>query len=450
MAAWTFLITLFVCSPWILIGVEVEEKEASLITGDVEFPACPLHDDDCTSMLQVSSMVSSRKESDSNVNSMKEDTSHSSLWNSTYSFTAAELFDSALHSEIEDWTSQNRNDTTRRCLPFETSTVNGMPLCVDALIFGLCGAGSMPLGAILGIVWAPMSKELIAQYLALGSGALVFAVATQLYGDHLFALVAISRRYGNLEGGCYGAGEQDICFGKLFDLIEMIFAGLLGAWLYVRMTKLIGALLKVDGLHQHDDGDKEDMEDFAHDEAHGSNVAIAMWAGMLLDSVPEALMLGLMTNQHRLKFGFLFAIFLSNFPEAFSCAGILREHRWSNIKIFLLWFLVFLVTGLVAMAGSFVMPESCAREAFTTRLSHITAIAQGISGGMMLAMLASAMLPESYRLYRESSGLFFVLGFVISVGIQTLETYFGSPQEMLHHRTHPYTSPFAKYHLNHA
>jgi zinc transporter ZupT len=417
-------------------GAGIEDEENAALSGDVVTPDCPAHGDD-TSMMQISSLIDSSKVSESKEEKTRDE--EHTFWNATSRLTGAALtsaisaFDASLHS---GW------NTTQRCYPFESSiAANGMPVCVEAFIFGLFATASMPIGAILGVIYAPMSQELIAMWLALGSGALTFAVATQLFGDHLFAMVAISRKFGPIQGGCYGKGGDDVCSGKLLDLVEMMFAALIGAWLYVRMTKWLETIFVDEKLHAVDgvklhavDGSlveaKEDSR--SNDDAHGSNVAIAMWFGMLLDSVPEALMIGLMTNQHKLKFGFMVAIFLSNFPEAFSGAGILRENNWPSMEILFIWSLIFLVTGSVAAVGSFAMPESCAREAFTNRLSHVTAIVQGVSGGMMLAMMASAMLPESYRRYGASSGLFFVLGFVISVAIQTVETYFATPQEILH------------------
>jgi len=84
------------------------------------------------------------------------------------------------------------------------------------------------------------------------------------------------------------------------------------------------------------------------------------------------------------------------------------------------------------MTGSFVMPENCPAEIFSTATMYGTAFAQGLTGGAMLAMMATAMLPEAYRAAREAAGIYFVLGFVISVLILTMESYMASPQLLLH------------------
>ena len=61
------------------------------------------------------------------------------------------------------------------------------PLWLQALLFGLFSALSLPLGALLGLALAPVSGKVTAQWMAFGGGALVFAVATQLNPsrDHL-------------------------------------------------------------------------------------------------------------------------------------------------------------------------------------------------------------------------------------------------------------------------
>lgn len=67
-----------------------------------------------------------------------------------------------------------------------------------------------------------------------------------------------------------------------------------------------------------------------------AQVALSMWLGMMLDGIPEALMLGFMTNEGSVTFSFLVAIFIANFPEAFSGSSLLRGQkmpvsRWCDV-----------------------------------------------------------------------------------------------------------------------
>lgn len=412
----------------LLASVGIEDTRFSARSYDGMVSEHPSHSDS-TSMIQARSRITTRSENDTDQSSRKNLDWLSLTWEAA-SNHSTELLDADLLAEIGYWRPSHWIGT-KRCASFESSIMsNGMPVCVQAFMFGLIATASIPLGAFLGVFFAPMDGSIIAQCLALGAGALVFAVATQLYGDHLAGVMHISRG----ADGCFGTGDRNICYAKFFDLVEMMVSGLVGAWIYVRVTKWLENMLAAEHLHAVDFTTEDliaDAKEFAAKEGGKSNVALAMWCGMLLDSVPEALMLGLMTNQHKLKFGFLFAIFLSNFPEAFSGAGILKEHNWSQIRVVGIWALVFILTGIIAMIGSLMMPDQCGPSSSLT-LSHVAAIVQGVSGGMMLAMMATAMLPESYRRYGSSSGLFFVLGFVISVAIQTAETYLATPQELLH------------------
>merc|ERR1719333_563643 len=159
----------------------------------------------------------------------------------------------------------------------------------------------------------------------------------------------------------------------------------------------------------------------------GTNIALCMWLGILLDSIPEAIMLGLMTNRHRISFGLLFGIFLANFLAAFSGSSILQEQGVSDVTIVLLWSSIFISTGLIAMTASAAMPESYPSELFSRGILHVTACAEGLAGGAMLAMMSTAMLPAAYRGVKNEAGIYFVFGFVISVLIEALHAYFEGP-----------------------
>ncbi len=66
--------------------------------------------------------------------------------------------------------------------------LKAMLLCIQALLAGLFSASTLPIGAVLGVYLAPVSDRVTAMWMAFGAGALVFAVATQLYGETLFKL----------------------------------------------------------------------------------------------------------------------------------------------------------------------------------------------------------------------------------------------------------------------
>jgi len=154
-------------------------------------------------------------------------------------------------------------------------------------------------------------------------------------------------------------------------------------------------------------------QDALEKDEDGSNVAIAMWYGMLLDSIPESLMLGFMTCSDSITNAFLLAIFIANFPEAFSAAAIMREQGLSRRRIFCMWALIFVITGVMAAVGVMSMPSNVTPGSRTALLrDQVGASIEGHAGGLMMAMIATAMLPEALHGAGQISGLFFVLGFV--------------------------------------
>lgn len=69
------------------------------------------------------------------------------------------------------------------------------------------------------------------------------------------------------------------------------------------------------------------LEEEAAASMGSAQVALSMWLGMMLDGIPEALMLGFMTNEGSVTFSFLVAIFIANFPEAFSGSSLLLGQK---------------------------------------------------------------------------------------------------------------------------
>ncbi|CAJ1329829.1 unnamed protein product, partial [Effrenium voratum] len=224
-------------------------------------------------------------------------------------------------------------------------------LWVQALLFGLFSALSLPLGAILGLALAPVSAQVTSRCMAFGSGALVFAVATQLFGESLFRLYAST--WGH-PGGC-GPRCKDLCVNNVLQ----IFGAMGGALLYLLLNRWLenrnkrspsesarqatfdgslelGASMASQLHHGSSMMSMRRMssilpEDagvsFLHDAEAAPNVALSMWLGMMLDGIPEALMLGFMTNEGAVTFSFLVAIFIANFPEAFSGASLLSGQK---------------------------------------------------------------------------------------------------------------------------
>jgi len=377
-----------------------------------------------------------------------------------------------------------------------------LPLPFLALVFGLLSALSLPLGAMVGLACAPVPERITAHFMAFGSGALVFAVATQLYGQTLTRLEA------SMDPRC------DLPFSNpqrrsehYRNLEAQIIFGFLGALLYTSLNKWLErcaaggrAASRVESDEEDAAGQRRELElrgtaessiseppagqcgssqrpssgismarmrtsvlaeplatlgdtsgepgrvtfgrQSSHHEqrmpgplpegsSHGRKVAFSMWLGVTLDGIPEALMLGFMTNEGTVSWDLLVAVFIANFPEAFSAASLLRGYNVPASTIVGMWTLVFVLTGLLAMTGSFIMPASTVGNHELDRIRAVgTAACEGLTGGAMLAMVSTAMVPEAYRHAGELSGILFVLGFLVSVWLDGVGVRYGGPREL--------------------
>ncbi len=135
--------------------------------------------------------------------------------------------------------------------------------------------------------------------------------------------------------------------------------------------------------------------------AHGAPLAI--WLGLLLDGIPESLVIGATAGAIRISF--VVGIALSNYPEALASSVGMREQAlaWRNIA--LLWGTVILVTGLGAAAGSVVF-ERAPEQAF--------AVVEGLAAGAMLTVITQTMMPEALHRSGGFVGLAALAGFLFT------------------------------------
>jgi CRP-like cAMP-binding protein len=134
-----------------------------------------------------------------------------------------------------------------------------------------------------------------------------------------------------------------------------------------------------------------------------SSAPMAILVGTLFDNIPEAMVIGMNTNVTPWGGAFLFAVFISNFPEALSSSFGMKQAGISNRRILTLWFGAVVASGLIAMVGYSIGQGG-------TLL--LVAVAQAIAGGGILAMLASTMMPEAYELGGSSVAYATIIGFL--------------------------------------
>ncbi|HAA32440.1 MAG TPA: protein kinase [Cyanobacteria bacterium UBA8553] len=131
---------------------------------------------------------------------------------------------------------------------------------------------------------------------------------------------------------------------------------------------------------------------------------LAIVIGTLIDNIPESVVIGMNSGESHFGWSFLLAVFISNFPEALSSATGMKQAGTKKSQILSLWIGVVILSGLCAVAGYFLQSNAS---------SLFLAIAQALSGGAILAMLASTMMPEAYELGGGSVSFSTILGFLL-------------------------------------
>jgi CRP-like cAMP-binding protein len=134
---------------------------------------------------------------------------------------------------------------------------------------------------------------------------------------------------------------------------------------------------------------------------HGAPLAI--WLGLLLDAIPESLVIGATSGAIRVSF--LVGIFLSNYPEALASSVGMREQEFAWRNIGLLWGTVILVTGVGAAAGSVLFQQAP---------DHAFAIVEGLAAGAMLTVITQTMMPEALHRSGGFVGLAALAGFLFT------------------------------------
>ena len=139
---------------------------------------------------------------------------------------------------------------------------------------------------------------------------------------------------------------------------------------------------------------------------------LGIWLGLMLDSIPEALVIGASLTQTGLSFSLLAGLFFSNYPEALSSSVGMRHQGMKFNKILLMWTVLMLTTGILSALGNI----------YFEGISHsIFAFTEGVAAGAMLTMIAQTMLPEAYFKGGEIIGFSTLLGFLTAIFFKTLE-----------------------------
>jgi zinc transporter, ZIP family len=242
---------------------------------------------------------------------------------------------------------------------------------LNAFLWGLFATSSLIIGGIIASRIS-LGKKTLGIIMAFGAGTLISAVSYEL----IFEAVKLAK----------GTGFPG--FG--------LFAGALTFYFSEQLIEKLGAKnhMKIEG-------------------SHSSNLVIPMVLAIILDGVPESIVIGLgIYEGGTVSLAMLVAVFISNLPESIAGTTGMRAGGWKRRNILLLWIFIALVCAASTVAG-----YSLFSGASKEWLSFI----QAFAGGAILIVLANSMMPESYEHGKKLAGIFTVIGFAISVFIIILE-----------------------------
>ena len=147
------------------------------------------------------------------------------------------------------------------------------------------------------------------------------------------------------------------------------------------------------------------------DVAHGAPIAI--WLGILLDGIPESLVIGSSLIHHsHVSLSLIGGLFLSNYPEALSSSVGMRQQGMSFARVLFMWTSLMVLTGIGAALGSVF---------FVGAAPYTFALVEGIAAGAMLTMIAQTMAPEAYLKAGPVVGMSTLMGFLAAIFFKTLE-----------------------------
>jgi zinc transporter ZupT len=147
--------------------------------------------------------------------------------------------------------------------------------------------------------------------------------------------------------------------------------------------------------------------DFHEEVGEHKNASMAIWLGMMLDGIPESLVIGSSLLIHStISTSLIAGLFLSNLPEALSSSVGMRKQRMSKIRIFTMWSSIMLMAGICAFLGNI----------FFENVSPVTfSVVDGMAAGAMLTMIAETMLPEAFHIGGSVTGLSALAGFLATL-----------------------------------
>lgn len=149
-------------------------------------------------------------------------------------------------------------------------------------------------------------------------------------------------------------------------------------------------------------------------QVHGGGAPLAIWLGILLDGIPESLVIGAsLLYSAAISTPLILGLFLANLPESMSSAVGMNRQGYKAGRILWMWTSLMLMTGIGAFLGNIF---------FQNAPIFLFAFCEAAAAGAMLAMIAETMLPGAFEQGGHLVGIMTLLGFLCAIYVKTLET----------------------------
>ncbi|MCK4771757.1 MAG: cyclic nucleotide-binding domain-containing protein [Candidatus Latescibacteria bacterium] len=160
----------------------------------------------------------------------------------------------------------------------------------------------------------------------------------------------------------------------------------------------------------------QEIDQATQEAARAKGAALAIWLGILLDGIPESLIIGMLSaSAAGISLAFIAGVFLANLPEAMSSSVGMRRSGMGVGRVLWMWSSLCIITGIGAVVGVLIFPAHPTGAAFF----WIAGI-EGLAAGAMLTMIAETMLPEAFEQGGAIVGLSTLIGFLTALVVKVL------------------------------
>ena len=257
---------------------------------------------------------------------------------------------------------------------------------LEALVFGIIASSALVIGSAIGVT-ARLPERVLALLLAFASGALMTALAFELFED------------AHEKSGAWVAGIAFVAGASVFVAVS--------SWLDRRVTRTTGA----DTVSAREVAALDPSERGRGSSGAKEGAGFALLAAVTLDGVPENAALGVTLSDGDASLALLLAIFASNFPE--SLVGAAAMHRAGRTRRFAVgtWFLAAVLLAAAVVAGEALIPPA---------EPDAVSIPLAFAAGAVIASLADTLMPEAFEGGGPTVAFATVAGFLVSYVLATL------------------------------